>query len=236
MKLTISEVKAGFKTVHIHRLEVDCKGSGTVDDPAILDPSTELPKSFWIHDSQLHLNIDNCYNHIINLVNSQNITVKNCTLESLNFSNCSNNNVESCQKIKHLGMYMSNNNRINRSTIFKLKMSHSNNNSIQDCTITKIKYRNNNENALNNNQIPEEELLKTKKQPTFVSLNLFKIINAIMVIAFYIGFISMMIAYPFFFELGILILIFFTFTFFILPRIIKYCIKKRRETNSRTNI
>ncbi|MBA7511898.1 hypothetical protein ES705_03896 [subsurface metagenome] len=31
MKLTISEVKSGFKTINIHRVEVDCKGSGTVD-------------------------------------------------------------------------------------------------------------------------------------------------------------------------------------------------------------
>lgn len=234
MKLTISEVKAGFKTVHIHRLEVDCKGSGIVDDPAILDPSTKLPKSFWIHDSQLHLNIDNCYNHIINLVNSQNITVKNCTLESLNFSNCSNNSVESCQKIKHLGMYMSDNNKINRSTIFKLKMSRSNNNIIQDCIITKIKYRNNNENAFNNNQILEEELLKTKKQPTFVSLNLFKIINATMEIAFFIGIISIMIAFPSVFGFGLIILIFSTFILFIFPRIIKYYMKKGREANSST--
>ncbi|MHA1671499.1 MAG: hypothetical protein ACTSV5_13115 [Promethearchaeota archaeon] len=231
----ITKVKSGYKTINTSRVDVDCRGSGTLDDPVIFDSSTKLPKWFWIDNSQSHLKIYECNNYSIGLFNSQNITVKNCSLNSLHFSNCSNNIIESCLKIKKLGIYMSNNNVINRSTITKLKMSRSNDNTIQECIITKIKYRNNNENTFIDNNIPDEMLLKTEKQLTFVSLNLNKIIIVIIEIGFYIAMYIFMILYHALLWLEILFLIIFSLVIFIPPRIARKILEKRRGAKSSTN-
>lgn len=132
-------------------------------------------------------------------------------------------------------MSLSNDNEIKLSSINKLKISRSNDNVIQDCTIKKIKYRNNTENTFFNNKIPDEELLKTKKQPTFVSLNLIKIINTILILAFYITMLILMFLLPNIFWLGVFFIILFKFIFLILPIMLKKIVVKRREAKANLN-
>lgn len=132
-------------------------------------------------------------------------------------------------------MSLSNDNEIKLSSINKLKISRSNDNVIQDCTIKKIKYRNNTENTFFNNKIPDEELLKTKKQPTFVSLNLIKIINTILILAFYITMLILMFHLPNIFWLGVFFIILFKFIFLILPIMLKKIVVKRREAKANLN-
>ena len=233
MRFEIIEVETGFKTVNTTKLIINCQGSGTLDDPLILDSSIELPKWFYIYDSKLYLKIIECNDNSIGLFNCQNIYVKNSSLNSLYLSNCSNNIIEHCQRIKKLGLSLSNDNKIKLSSINKLKISRSNGNFIQECTIEKIKYRNNTENTFFNNEIPDEELLKTKKQPTFVSLNLIKIINFSMIIAFYTTVLILIFILPYIFWFGVFMLILVTFILFILPKLLKKIIEKKREAKTK---
>lgn len=235
-KFTIFKVRSG-KTITKSRVELECRGLGTIDDPLILDPSTKFPKLFYIENSELHLRMHECNVHSIGIFNSQNISIKNSSLNSVYFSNCSNKIIDSCLNIKKLGMNMSNNNMINRSTIVKLKISHSNDNTIQECTIAKIKYRNNNENSFIKNEISEKVLLKTDKQPTFASLNLSKIIIATIEITFYVVmfiFLIMSRHTPFMFWAVIFVLIFFIFVAFVPQIIARKIIEKRKQKEMMT--
>ena len=66
-------------------VELECEGSGTEQDPAIITTSEHLPDGFRIYDSNLFINIVNCeLSHII-MGNCRNISLNNCKIRYIGF-------------------------------------------------------------------------------------------------------------------------------------------------------
>ena len=75
--------------------EIECKGSGTKDDPAIIDPSSNFPKgNIDIVESELFIVIKDLDIKLLALRYSKNIVIRNCRFNSLMMADCNHVNIE----------------------------------------------------------------------------------------------------------------------------------------------
>ena len=62
-------------------LENNWKGTGTKEDPLIIDSSNDLPQELQILNSSLYILLERCNINNLSLTGSQNITVSGCELD-----------------------------------------------------------------------------------------------------------------------------------------------------------
>ncbi|MFX1469871.1 MAG: hypothetical protein ACFFB8_14540 [Promethearchaeota archaeon] len=76
--------------VKFEEIEKEFNGSGTKEDPIIIDHSEVLPPSFEIFESMLYITIKNCEFKHVALYYSENITIENCKFKILEMYQNSN--------------------------------------------------------------------------------------------------------------------------------------------------
>lgn len=165
MKITITIITVvsarGFR---YEKKEIECKGEGTESDPAIIEPSENLPGAFTLEESNLFITIQNCYLGRL-LVNScENVRIENCNIWSLSIQYCSKAFVSTTTIRRTLSLWESNNVKIENSTINRLKIRLSNSNIIKDSSVKVVKFITGRDNILEANKIPEKHLKKLKKK------------------------------------------------------------------------
>ncbi|MFX1478258.1 MAG: hypothetical protein ACFFCI_09005 [Promethearchaeota archaeon] len=117
--------------------ELDCKGSGTKDDPLIIDESVSIPTSFELNESELYIQMKNCMLLKLKISISKNILIEDCHIDWFELSGCSE--IEIINVISGLiGMGMSNNCILNGCTIEReLSIANSSNNLIKNFNVKK---------------------------------------------------------------------------------------------------
>jgi len=99
-------------------IELKWKGTGTSNDPVIIDGSKELPQRIMISNSSAFINIVNCQFVSIIVDTCQNISFDKCSFEIL-------------------GILRSSNIVVNQSSISLLGLGQSSKNHFKECTIAK---------------------------------------------------------------------------------------------------
>lgn len=98
MKIKVRKVK--YKNIfsgtpeNYEEIEVDCKGSGSKEDPIIIDSLIDKSFNFDIVESDKYIIIKNCTLRFLCFYYSMNISVINCKLRNLRLGNCENIYVE----------------------------------------------------------------------------------------------------------------------------------------------
>ena len=121
----------------IKRVELDCEGSGTEQDPAIITASEQLPGFFRIIDTHFYINIVNCYTSII-ISNCTNISIINCKFKLLAFEKCAKMKIRDCI-IKSSSAWISSELEFEGCSFKKLKIHQSRVLNFTNCSIAKLK-------------------------------------------------------------------------------------------------
>ena len=119
-------------------LDKSWKGSGTKEDPLIIDSANDLPQELQILNSNLYILLEGCKIDNLSLTGSQNITVSDCRLDlhhivkssnclvrnssirkSLSIEHSSKIKVENCE-INNLALVKSFSNEISKSNIHNM--------------------------------------------------------------------------------------------------------------------
>jgi len=164
MKIRIYKKNFMLKSFYFKEIELECKGAGTEEDPAIIDPSiASLPKDFYIRNNSYYIHIINCKNHLVSLKNCMNITIEDCNVEICILDKCLNIKIINNTITNSLKLYYCRDIIIERSNIRKLSMYYSRSNIFKICTIDHIVYKFSRNNVYEANTIPEKQLLKLNK-------------------------------------------------------------------------
>lgn len=139
MKFEIIGMKRQFKILRFEKIILEGMGSGTSEDPIILDATYNLPSMFRIQDSNLHVNFIGLEQWSIYVHGSKNITFRNVTFKYLLLQVCSNCKIEKVSNSRYLKLYLSSNNEINECKLSKIRFHDSSFNKIRNCEIKKIK-------------------------------------------------------------------------------------------------
>jgi len=152
------------------KIEIDCEGIGTREDPILIDPQIDLPTNFKIFNSDLHVNIEKLDLYHIGVYRSHNISIRQSKIVALVLNRCSNMQILEVSNLKYLDLIRSDNNSIANCLIGKFKAYSSTANRINGCTIDKIgKYKRSKDNFFTDNQIPpkqKKKLVKKQKEKT----------------------------------------------------------------------
>ncbi|MHA2474419.1 MAG: hypothetical protein ACXAES_14430 [Promethearchaeota archaeon] len=172
IKILIARAKLPPVGYIIEEKEIECKGSGTESDPAIIESSENLPRGLCMKNSNFFIIIQNCYLSKILLTSCQNIRIVNCNVRSITLQHSSNIFVNKSTMRRTLSLWWSNNIKIEDCNIKRVKFTTSNSNIIKNSTIKKIKYVYGNDNIFKANIIPEKHLTKIVKKSWFQKGNL----------------------------------------------------------------
>ena len=140
VKIPLKVVKTGIPVPTYGTKEIECKGSGTESDPAIIEPSENLPDGFILEESNLFILVQNCYLGKIVFYLCHNIRIENCNVWSIVPQHCSSIFVDKSTIRRTLTLWESNNVKFEDCNINRVKFIRSNSNIIRNCTIKKIKY------------------------------------------------------------------------------------------------
>jgi len=121
----------------LKHLELECEGSGTEQDPAIITASEQLPDFFRIINTHLYIKIINCYTSII-ISGCTNISIINCKFKLLAFEKCAKMKIRDCI-IKRSSVSISRELEFEGCSFKKLKIRQSRILNFTNCSIAKLK-------------------------------------------------------------------------------------------------
>ncbi|MBA7535403.1 hypothetical protein ES705_27656 [subsurface metagenome] len=127
-----------FNALSWSEIVTDCKGTGTKEDPVIIEPSEDLPRVIYLRNYNVHIHIRNLKKRFISLSFCSNIILKDCQLKYCDVLNCSNIKIDALSIGKLIRLNSSRDIQIKDSNIGKIKLDQSNSNTIRNCTIKKI--------------------------------------------------------------------------------------------------
>ncbi len=121
-------------------IELGWKGTGTSNDPLIIDDNNEIPQRIMILNSSMFINIVDC--QFVNMVvdTCQNITFDKCSFEILGVLR-SSHIVVGQSYISLLGLGQSSNNHFKECTIIKGFNLNNQSNIFTDCVFNKKSYK-----------------------------------------------------------------------------------------------
>lgn len=138
----LKELGDTYSEDQVKQLAIDLgwKGTGTNNDPLIIDNSSELPQRIMILNSSMFINI--VERQFVSMVvdTCQNITFDKCTFEILGVLRSSHINV-SQGDISLLGLGRSSNNHFKECTIIKGFNLNNQSNIFSDCVFNKKSYK-----------------------------------------------------------------------------------------------
>jgi hypothetical protein len=121
-----------------HAAELECEGSGTEQDPAIISPSEHLPDQFRILNSNIFIKIVDCDIGSITLINCSNVSISSCKFRVLYFQNSSKMRIKNVELNKSL-IYESSELEFEGCSFKKLKLRQSRELGFVNCSIVKLK-------------------------------------------------------------------------------------------------
>lgn len=141
-KKNISSSDGGTRIVY-EDFALECAGSGTVEDPIIIESSKKLPDEFnilgyTVDNKYPFILIRSCINKIISIEFGKNITLKDCKLTDCFIHNSSEIKIENTTISNKLTLWFSHHISITNSKIKNLKFDFSMNNTIENCEIHEI--------------------------------------------------------------------------------------------------
>jgi hypothetical protein len=164
MKIPIKIIKPDWPVSSYVKKEIECKGWGTESNPAIIEPSENLPEGFILENFNFFIKVQNCFLAKIVLHSCKNIRIENCNIWSLAIQYCSKVSVNKSTIRRTISLWKTNNVKIGNCIINRVKIHMSNSNTIKNCTIKKIKVVTGIDNIFETNRIPEKHLKKLKKK------------------------------------------------------------------------
>ncbi|MFX1488508.1 MAG: hypothetical protein ACFFBI_05130 [Promethearchaeota archaeon] len=157
MKIPIYVLKTiGYYIDYIEK-SLECKGKGTEEDPVIIEPSEDLPKSFKIKNSNLFIIVRDCTLRALNFDSCKNVKLENCEFIQSTLVKCSNFRIINLTYTKKLKLNFSNDIIIEDCNIKRLDIYRSNSNVIRDCNISKLKHIRSDNNNFKANELPESQ-------------------------------------------------------------------------------
>ncbi|MFW9876035.1 MAG: hypothetical protein ACFFG0_23275 [Candidatus Thorarchaeota archaeon] len=149
--------------------EKDCRGSGTENDPVVIDGSIPLPREFLeIIDSEIFLLITNRNIKKLRITVSKNVIIKDCSIDWLWLSGCSDIKLVNV-KSPSVVLEMCHNCILDDCEI-RLHLFNSTHNLIKNCTIDFLEsnlYLRSKDNIFENNNIHDKYLAKISNQMTY---------------------------------------------------------------------
>jgi hypothetical protein len=139
MKITIYRKKVTPNALSFYGIEIECIGTGTMEDPVVIEPAETIPESIYLRDYSLFIQIRNLDKRYISLNRCQNITLKDCRLKYFDVFNSSNIKVENLSVTKLFRLFYSRDMLIEDSRIGKIKLKQSSSNTFKNCSFNKIK-------------------------------------------------------------------------------------------------
>lgn len=138
MKIPIKRQHPSWAGMSTEFRELECRGSGTKEDPAIIEPSKQLPNGFTLEESDLFITFQNCYLTALELLSCQNVRLENCNIWKIFISHCFRVVINKSTIRRKLTLRYSNDDKIEDCSIRKLKIVVSNYCFIKNCSIKKI--------------------------------------------------------------------------------------------------
>jgi len=119
-------------------IQISCNGTGTKNDPILIDNTIDLPRNFYIKNYKLYILIKNIHKRFIGLEGCQNISFKDSKFKYINLNSCSDIEIknlttkytllDNCQKIL-----------LENSVLRRIKLYKSLHNIIKNCEILRLK-------------------------------------------------------------------------------------------------
>jgi len=164
-------------------VELECEGSGTEQDPAIITASEQLPGFFRIMDTHLYINMVNCHTSVI-MGRCSNISIINCKFKLLALEVCTKMKIRDCI-IKSSSVRSSSELEFEGCSFKKLKITKSMNLDFTNCSIAKLKEIESRDVAFKDSSIQEKkEKAKMSNKVHYIADTIFTIVLFIIVFAF----------------------------------------------------
>ena len=155
MKILIQRRYTQGVTPEMEYREIECRGSGTMKDPAIIEPLITLPLGFQLEKSDLHIIIQNCYLNTLELSYCQNVRIENCNVWKILITHCLEVVINKSTLRRKITLWYSNDSKIEDCSIRKLRIVVSNSWIIKNCSIKKIRCDKRSSNLFEANKLPE---------------------------------------------------------------------------------
>ncbi|MFX0024710.1 MAG: hypothetical protein ACFE9S_20550 [Candidatus Hermodarchaeota archaeon] len=139
MLITIYQKKVYPNALSFSGIEIECPGTGTKEDPVIIEPIGSTPKTIYLRDYDIFIHMRNLDKRYISLVNCQNMILTECRLQYLDISRSSNIKIKNLSVTKLSRIYNCRNMLIEDAHIEKLKIKKSSLNTFRKCSFNKIK-------------------------------------------------------------------------------------------------
>ncbi|MFX1281351.1 MAG: hypothetical protein ACFFA3_18530 [Promethearchaeota archaeon] len=232
MKIPIYILKTQYKYVLLKKIMLECTGTGTEDNPAIIEPSGNLPQSFRILNSNIYIDIVHCQIKSLLLANCQNIRVLNCTINYNIIEHCTKIEFKNVVANRKLQLFFCENIKIEECTIEKLKLNHSNSNIFKKSTINQLKKIRCKDNIFEANLVPEKLSLKLDESSRLRDLN-DKLKLNILVPALIISSLVFLVILPLVTNSGLELSFFIIFLIILIPSLylpeVAISIKKKKQ-------
>ena len=138
MRIIIYERRPRVYGRSINKLEIECSGTGTIEDPIIIDNSVQLPSSFEIEGSELYIHIKNLkLEHNFAISKSRNITIENCEFYHHTCLSSSNLIIKKCFFVNSLFRLVENS-EFQDSIFGRIAMEDFHDNIFKKCEIDRI--------------------------------------------------------------------------------------------------
>ncbi|MFW9873738.1 MAG: hypothetical protein ACFFG0_11590, partial [Candidatus Thorarchaeota archaeon] len=125
----------------IRIIELECKGTGTEENPIIIEPSDKIPQGFFLKDSNLHILIRNFNSNKygISIIYCKNVNFEDCLLSSCILNNSSHINIRNVST-DYLKISYCSYTDVKESVFKRVKIRNSTLNiSFLNCTINRIR-------------------------------------------------------------------------------------------------
>lgn len=137
------------------KFQIDCRGSGTLQNPIIIDNSLNLPNRVSIKDYNLHFNFKNLQLTKLYVENCKDFTFSNCEIDRIRMSSCSNINFTECSIPRELKLKECKNFNFKTCLIRKATVFKSNDIGLKDCLIIRLTDWMSKNNIFESNKIKE---------------------------------------------------------------------------------
>lgn len=170
MKITIYRKRVFPNALFWSGIEIECEGSGTKEDPLIIESSEVLPKVIYLRHNNYFIHIKNLEKRYISLYNCQNITLADCQLKYLDVGYCSKIIIKRLLINKLFRLSSSNYVLIEDSNIGKFKLKQSTSNIIKNSSFKQIKKDRSPENIFESITISGVQVkeIEERKVPDFI--------------------------------------------------------------------
>jgi hypothetical protein len=188
MKITIYQKRVFPNALTWSGIEIECDGSGTNDDPLIIEPSEFLPKVIYLRHNNLFIHLRNLEKRYISLYSCQNITLTNCRLKYLDVFHCDKIILKNLSINKLFRLSSSKDVLIEDSNIEKFILKRSTSNIIRNSSFRQIKKYRSQGNTIESILISGDQVNEVKERTVVDFISKWNVKYLLYLIVLYIAF------------------------------------------------